>query len=322
MSETNGHPKVFVSHASEDKDRFVIPFAARLRAKGIDAWVDEWEILPGDSLVDKIFEEGLKDAEAIIIVLSHFSVNKPWVREELNVSVVQRIERNCRIIPVVLDDCEVPQSLRSTLWQSIPDLHAYDVEFDRVVNAVYGHYSKPPLGEPPAYVTTDLPQFAGLAQTDSAVLKLACEKAVEERIFYVGPGSFAEEAEALEIADQELHDCLRVLDNVGYIKAYDSLSGDIGLIEITPSGFAAYARACVPEYDELVKRVGFYLLNECEDQGDSQTIGQALDCPELLVEHAFDVFEGKGYIETIKPGDGGASAVNISPALRRWLQSL
>jgi len=59
-------PKVFISHASEDKDRFVIPFATRLRENGVDAWVDRWEMNPGDSLVDRIFEEGLKNAAAVI----------------------------------------------------------------------------------------------------------------------------------------------------------------------------------------------------------------------------------------------------------------
>jgi hypothetical protein len=55
-------PRVFLSHASEDKDRFVLPFARALRANGVDVWLDKWEILPGDSLVDKLFEEGLKGA--------------------------------------------------------------------------------------------------------------------------------------------------------------------------------------------------------------------------------------------------------------------
>lgn len=53
--------KVFVSHASEDKERFVNEFATKLRVNGIDAWLDKWEMLPGDSLVDKIFEEGFKE---------------------------------------------------------------------------------------------------------------------------------------------------------------------------------------------------------------------------------------------------------------------
>lgn len=63
-------PKVFLSHASEDKDRFVVDFARQLRENGVDVWLDQWEMKPGDSLVGKIFEEGLKDARAVIIVLS------------------------------------------------------------------------------------------------------------------------------------------------------------------------------------------------------------------------------------------------------------
>jgi len=81
--------KVFISHASEDKERFVIDFATKLRKIGIDAWLDKWEMLPGDSLVDKIFEEGIKDAEAFIVILSKNSILKPWVREELNAGFVK-----------------------------------------------------------------------------------------------------------------------------------------------------------------------------------------------------------------------------------------
>lgn len=84
-------PKVFISHASEDKARFVTAFATKLRENGVDAWLDHWEMLPGDSLVDKIFEEGLKSANAVIMVLSKYSVSKPWVSEELNASMVSRI---------------------------------------------------------------------------------------------------------------------------------------------------------------------------------------------------------------------------------------
>lgn len=144
--------KVFISHASEDKERFVIPFAKRLRSQGIDAWVDIWEMLPGDSLVDKIFEEGIKNARAMIVVLSRFSVEKPWVREELNAGFLNRVSGRCKVIPVVIDDCDVPEALRSTVWQRITDLENYDAEFQRIVDAIYGRTQKPPLGSPAAIV--------------------------------------------------------------------------------------------------------------------------------------------------------------------------
>src|SRR6056297_3656707 len=123
--ETLVSPKVFISHASEDKPRFVTAFATKLRENGVNAWLDKWEMLPGDSLVDKIFEEGLKEADAIIIILSHNSVDKPWVREELNAGVMKRISKGSRIIPIVLDDCVIPESLKSTLWEKIERLDEY-----------------------------------------------------------------------------------------------------------------------------------------------------------------------------------------------------
>ena len=100
MSEA---PRVFMSHASEDKERFVLGFARRLRERGIDVWLDRWEMYPGDSLVDKIFTEGIGKASAVVVVLSVYSVNKPWVREELNAAVVKRINSGSKLIPVVLD---------------------------------------------------------------------------------------------------------------------------------------------------------------------------------------------------------------------------
>jgi hypothetical protein len=103
-------PKVFLSHASEDKDRFVLGFARQLRESGVDVWLDQWEMKPGDSLVDKIYEEGLKDARAVIIVLSTVSVQKPWVREELNASVVNRISRGTKLIGIHL--CHAPMDQR------------------------------------------------------------------------------------------------------------------------------------------------------------------------------------------------------------------
>src|ERR1022692_932376 len=123
--------KVFISHASEDKERFVLRFAERLRSKGIDAWVDTWEMLPGDKLVDKVFNEGLKRSEVVIVVLSDLSINKPWVQKELNTAVVMNIEKQTRLIPIRLGKCEVPLCLEDTSYQEISDLDNYDVDLDR-----------------------------------------------------------------------------------------------------------------------------------------------------------------------------------------------
>ncbi len=73
-------PKAFLSHATEDKQRFAVPLATALRGKGVDVWLDQWEMKAGDSLVRKVFT-GIEDASVFIVVLSEISVTKPWVLE-------------------------------------------------------------------------------------------------------------------------------------------------------------------------------------------------------------------------------------------------
>ncbi len=183
-------PKVFISHASEDKV-FAQDLATKLRAKGVDAWLDIWEILPGDSLIDKIFEEGLKDASAIIVILSKSSVDKPWVREELNAATVKRINGVSKLIPVILDNCDVPEALHSTVWVPINDMTVYDAELELVVRAIFEFRDKPAIGASPAYISTGVDVIPGLTQVDSLVFKLSGEEALkkgtgmayEERLF-------------------------------------------------------------------------------------------------------------------------------------------
>ena len=94
---TNNTPHVFISHATEDKQRFVLSFAERLLSKGVNAWVDQWEMLPGDKLVDRVFDGGLKPSDVVIVVLSKASIQKPWVQKELNTAVVKNIEDKTRL---------------------------------------------------------------------------------------------------------------------------------------------------------------------------------------------------------------------------------
>lgn len=109
-----------------------------MRSKGIDAWIDKWEMLPGDSLVRKVFEEGIKNAQAVIVVLSRYSVEKPWVREELDVSMVKKINEGSKLIPVIIDDCQIPMCLQAIVWQKIENLNNYDAELERIIMSIYG----------------------------------------------------------------------------------------------------------------------------------------------------------------------------------------
>src|SRR4051812_16112694 len=108
--------KAFLSHASDDKGRFVRQFAEKLMANGVDVWLDEWEINPGDNPVRKIFDEGLAQCGVVIVVMSEKSVRKPWVREELDAAFVKKVEGRAKLIPIRLDGCDMPECLKTTRW--------------------------------------------------------------------------------------------------------------------------------------------------------------------------------------------------------------
>lgn len=318
-------PKVFISHASEDKDRFVMGFANKLYARGVEAWLDMWEILPGDSLVDKLFEEGIGQAQAVIVIVSEHSVNKPWVREELNAGMVRRINGKSLLIPVVIGDVadsQIPESLKSTVWERIGNLEDYDAEFERIVMAVYGHREKPALGPPPSYARSDIQRVPGLNRADSLILKICCENAAE-----ADNPQYPMEQEALfkatgseGIHPDQVAESFQILHSRGYMEARRTLDGGFSTLFVKERGFEEYARAYVPDYEALVRSVGLLILNQ--DEYRAEDIAASLHARIAVVEHVMQRLASKNYI-TVQRTCGGHSMVfgDISPELKRWLQS-
>lgn len=144
-------PKVFISHATEDKGRFVLAFAEALRLGGMDAWVDQWEIQAGDSIVRRIYSEGIQQAAAVVVVLSCVSIAKPWVQDELDAAVVKRINEQSKLIPVVLDgltDNEIPAAVRHLLRIAVPDTNDLRRAVQGVSDSVFNVHRAPPVGGP------------------------------------------------------------------------------------------------------------------------------------------------------------------------------
>lgn len=309
--------KVFISHASEDKIRFVEKFAQFLRSKGIDAWLDQWEMAPGDSLVDRIFEEGIKDAEVFVIILSTHSVSKPWVREELNAGVVKRIEKNCKIIPVLIDDCEVPECLKSTVWVRIRDLNQFENEAQRIANAILGINSKPPLGHAPPHALTIINSFPNLTKSDAIVLDAACRVSMNGQDSLVSVHHFYSDVETLGLTKEEIDESLRVLNEQGMILEPGWVHGYIIHFLISHGSFEQYLEVTIPEYSELVKHLCLSIVN-----GHNKTnweLQKELQHPLRVINHILDDLAMHDLIQQIKTMGGRRQVVNTSPRLKRNL---
>jgi hypothetical protein len=314
----SANPKVFISHASEDKERFVLSFAIKLRTKGIDAWLDKWEMYPGDSLVEKIFEEGIKNAQAVIVVLSNNSVNKPWVREELNASMVKRIQGSGKLIPVIIDDCQVPECLQSTVWEKINNIGNYDSELDRIVRAIVGQYDKPAVGPLPSYAQILIDVIPGLTKIDSLILKISCEQAVERGSPFIQTEWILPHTNSFDIGKEDLLETLEILERKYYIEAVKPMGGDIPAFSLTFNGFDQYARTYLENYDSIVRAVGLEIVNN--NTSDSRAIARSIGQPHVVVVNIIELLGSRGLISVWK-GNGYIYLIsNVSPELKRLLR--
>lgn len=103
--------KVFISHSSSDK-AFVNRLVTDLASREVPVWYDKFDLRVGDSVTGGI-NEGLADAKYFLIVLSKTSVQSAWVKEELNAALMQQVAiGGTFLLPVLLEDCEVPPLLK------------------------------------------------------------------------------------------------------------------------------------------------------------------------------------------------------------------
>lgn len=95
---------VFLSHAFEDKDEFVIPFARELAKRGISCWLDEAEIHWGDRITQKI-NTGLQSSRYVIVFLSPRFVGKGWPESELAAALnKENSEGQTVVLPLVIGE--------------------------------------------------------------------------------------------------------------------------------------------------------------------------------------------------------------------------
>ena len=92
---------IFISHASEDKATFVEPLARRLEELAVRVWYDQFILMPGDSISEKI-GEGLAKSRCGLLVFSKSFMEKKWTTFELSGLVNRFVEEGTRLIPVWL----------------------------------------------------------------------------------------------------------------------------------------------------------------------------------------------------------------------------
>ncbi|MEO1369557.1 MAG: TIR domain-containing protein, partial [Acidobacteriota bacterium] len=134
--------RIFLSHSSADIEP-VKAFATALEARGLEVWLDHWDIDIGVDFVDHI-NKGLDACDVGLVVLSQAAAESGWVRAELSAMTWASVEEGKPLIPVTLHgDAPVPPLLRPLVHR---DIRAVDA----IAAAIQQHRQVPPIFAPAA----------------------------------------------------------------------------------------------------------------------------------------------------------------------------
>jgi hypothetical protein len=131
-------PLTFLSYAREDQ-----PFVSRLKGalqnEGLTVWLDQEEILPGESQVHAI-ERAIAASKAVVVVFSDAGLRSQWVRTEydLAVSLANKPGSQLRLVPILVGTAreeELPGFAKTHSWVDFRDVDRFE---ENVAAVVFG----------------------------------------------------------------------------------------------------------------------------------------------------------------------------------------
>jgi len=124
---------IFLCHSSVDKPK-VRQLANDLLLAGATVWFDEAEIKIGDSIIRKI-EEGINKCDYLGVVLSKKAVASVWVRREVEMALTQEIIKdNVKVLPILLENCDIPGFLLGKLYADLRKDGNYQQELEKIIS--------------------------------------------------------------------------------------------------------------------------------------------------------------------------------------------
>lgn len=155
-------PKAFLSHAHENH-AFAKRVAIALLARGVDVFLDEWEIGAGDS-IRQTLERGLHDCTHFIALISPQSPERAWVQLEIDAAIQRRLEGKIRFIGLMygVTAAAVSPFMKAWLLRPVSEEN-FHADVDRLAKDIFGITDKPPLGERPLYAQSRLPELSPVA---------------------------------------------------------------------------------------------------------------------------------------------------------------
>jgi tetratricopeptide (TPR) repeat protein len=127
-TSAQSHPaKVFLCHGSGDKPA-VRELYRRLTSDGFRPWLDEEELIPGQRWETEI-RKAVRESDVVLVCLSQRSASKEgFVQKEIRFALDtadEKPEGTIYVIPVRLEECEIPERLAQWQWVNIYEETGY-----------------------------------------------------------------------------------------------------------------------------------------------------------------------------------------------------
>jgi len=150
--------RYFLSYARADA-QFALRLADDLRAAGVDLWIDQRDIVPSQRW-DRAVEAALRDCAGVVVVLSPRAAASENVLDELGFA----IDRKKDVVPLLLEECEVP--MRISRLQRVDFTRDYAAALERCKSILSGESRPAPAlrgfdPETLARAERDLTEFVG-----------------------------------------------------------------------------------------------------------------------------------------------------------------
>lgn len=286
--------KAFISYSHSDNE-FTDRLTKALIEKGQDVFYDKWDILPGDSIIEKIFEEGLSNCSAFIVVLSTESIKSSWVKEELNAATLRRIEKHTRVIPILIEDVDIPLSLRTLMWVDMRK--NFDDGVRQIINAIHGISEKPQLGVLSEHIK-NLPDNVGTLSKLATSVALSILKLKDPDSEKLISYKNSEIEETSKLTPEEINDAVDELEENGLIKTRNYLgTAPYTFGEVIPTYLIYHEYKDVLTYDPYtdIKTVASAIVALKQSDGKSLTEYTKLSYGRL--NRAVEYLEDYGIVE-------------------------
>jgi formylglycine-generating enzyme required for sulfatase activity len=158
---------VFISYSHTDQEWVWNELWPRLEQVGTKVIIDCRDFEPGVPLVTEV-ERAVMTSRKMVLVLTPAYLNSAWT--ELENILVQTLDpgaRQRRLLPVVLQPCEIPLRIRALIYVDLCQPQLYDIQFQRLLEAIADDvptYSR--NDEPPSVYIPAGPFLMGSASDD------------------------------------------------------------------------------------------------------------------------------------------------------------